>query len=479
MNGRSHLARRLPSQPPNLPGFSFVRVLGSGGFADVFLYEQNMPRRQVAVKVMLAEVVTSQVKQMFQAEANLMAQLSTHPAILTVYQASVSADGRPYLVMELCSSAIGQRYRSEPLSVAEALSVGVRIASAVETAHRAGVLHRDIKPSNILTTAYGHPVLSDFGIAATLTEADITEAIGLSIPWSAPEVLLDETSGTIASEVWSLGATIYSLVAGRSPFELTDRENTSAELMHRIIKGRPQPIERLDVPPRLEQVLLRAMAKKPAQRQRTALELARELQAVEAELGLPQTAIEVAMDDWALATAEDPEDRTRVKGVVAVDPGSVRRRRRSAPAATIVRAPATAVRESGSTPSAPPPAPARASRALVAALIACSVLVVALAVTATVVLVRAGSSGDIPTVRDLSGSVSDGTIVFTWSDPGIEADDAYQVTVDDEPPSSQHATEFRVDAKPGQTVCITVTVNRDGRTGQASGQKCVQRTDSP
>ena len=96
------MARRLPSQPPNLPGFSYVRVLGSGGFADVFLYEQNMPRRQVAVKVMLAEVVTSQVKQMFQAEANLMAQLSSHPSILTVHQAGVSGDGRPYLVMELC-----------------------------------------------------------------------------------------------------------------------------------------------------------------------------------------------------------------------------------------------------------------------------------------------------------------------------------------------------------------------------------------
>ena len=98
------MARRLPSQPPVLPGFSYIHVLGSGGFADVFLYEQNMPRRQVAVKVMLSEVVNDQVRQMFQAEANLMAQLSGHPAILTVYQAGVSADGRPYLVMELCSA---------------------------------------------------------------------------------------------------------------------------------------------------------------------------------------------------------------------------------------------------------------------------------------------------------------------------------------------------------------------------------------
>lgn len=472
------MARRLPSQPPNLPGFSYVRVLGSGGFADVFLYEQNLPRRQVAVKVMLAEVVTSQVKQMFQAEANLMAQLSTHPSILTVYQAGVSGDGRPYLVMELCSSAIGQRYRSEPLPVAEALSVGVRIASAVETAHRSGVLHRDIKPSNILTTAYGHPVLSDFGIAATLSEADVTEAIGLSIPWSAPEVLLDETSGTIASEVWSLGATVYSLIAGRSPFEVPGKENTSAELIHRITKGRPQPLDRPDVPARLEQVLLRSMSRRTSQRQRSVLEFIRELQTVEQELGLPQTPIEVATDDWASATAGDPEDRTRVKGVVSVDPsGAARRRRRAPAAASSTRAPTrTIVRESGSAPGTGPAVAARAPRALVYSLIACAVLVVILGVMASIVLVRAGASDEIPAVRDLSGRVDGSTIVFSWSDPGVQSGDMYQVAVDDQPPSSQRSTEFRVDARAGQTVCVTVTVNRDGKTGSPSGQKCVERS---
>ncbi|WP_223695081.1 serine/threonine-protein kinase [Leifsonia poae] len=476
------MARRLPSQPPNLPGFSYVRVLGSGGFADVFLYEQNLPRRQVAVKVMLAEVVTSQVKQMFQAEANLMAQLSTHPSILTVYQASVSADGRPYLVMELCSAAIGQRYRTHPLAVPEALSVGVRIASAVETAHRAGVLHRDIKPSNILTTAYGHPVLSDFGIAATLGEAEVTEAIGLSIPWSAPEVLLDETSGTIASEVWALGATLYSLLAGRSPFELPGKENTSSELIQRITKGRPQPLDRPDVPARLEQVLLRAMSKKPAARQRSVLEFIRELQSVETELGLPQTPIEVAMDDWALATADDPEDRTRIKGVMSVDPsGSRRRRRRPSTSQTVTRAPtSTVARESaGSTPGSSAPVRPRWSRALTLSIAACAVLVVALAITAAFVLVKVSSNTEIPAVRDLSGRVSDGTIVFTWSDPGLQPTDTYQVAVGDQPPSVQHATEFRVDAKPGATVCVTVTVNRDGKTGDPSAPKCVERADAP
>ncbi|MEQ1736654.1 MAG: serine/threonine-protein kinase, partial [Rhodoglobus sp.] len=287
------MARRLPSQPPTLPGFSHIHVLGSGGFADVFLYEQNMPRRQVAVKVMLSEVVNDQVRQMFQAEANLMAQLSAHPSILTVYQASVSSDGRPYLVMELCSAALSQRYRSERLPVPEVLKVAVKIGSAIETAHRSGVLHRDIKPSNILLTAYGHPVLSDFGIAATLSESSDREAVGMSIPWSAPEVLMDETAGTIESEVWAFAATVYSLLAGRSPFEIPGDSNKSTDLISRINRAKPQPIDRADVPRSLEQALARAMSRKPENRQGSVLELVHELQGVETELGVPQTPVEV------------------------------------------------------------------------------------------------------------------------------------------------------------------------------------------
>ena len=328
------MARRLPSQPPILPGFSHIHVLGSGGFADVFLYEQNMPRRQVAVKVMLSEVVNDQVRQMFQAEANLMAQLSAHPSILTVYQASVSSDGRPYLVMELCSSSLSQRYRTERLPVAEVLRIAIKIGSAVETAHRAGVLHRDIKPSNILLTAYGHPVLSDFGIAATLSESVSQEAIGMSIPWSAPEVLMDETAGTVESEVWALAATVYSLLAGRSPFEIPGESNRSTDLITRINRAKTQPIGRADVPQSLERTLSRAMSRNPKNRPASVLELIREFQSIESELGVPQTPVEVAMDDWALATVADLEDRTRVRGVSGASVPSVsgRRRRRAAAA---------------------------------------------------------------------------------------------------------------------------------------------------
>ncbi|MEN9619907.1 MAG: hypothetical protein RL499_100, partial [Actinomycetota bacterium] len=300
------MSRRRPSEPPILPGFSHVRLLGSGGFADVFLYEQNMPRRQVAVKVLLSDVVTEHVRQMFQVEANLMAQLSSHPGILTVYQASISADGRPYLVMELCSAHLAIRYRVERIAVPEVLRIGVQIGSAIETAHRSGVLHRDIKPSNILMTAYGHPVLSDFGIASSISAASASESIGVSVPWSAPEVLLDETAGTVQSEVWSLGATLYTLLAGRSPFEVVDGSNATDELISRISRAKVPAFDRDDVPASLDSVLRRALSRDPLKRQQSVLELVRDLQRVEAELGLTATQADVAMDDWALATMGDP-----------------------------------------------------------------------------------------------------------------------------------------------------------------------------
>ncbi len=470
------MSRRLPSQPPTLPGFSHVHILGSGGFADVFLYEQNMPRRQVAVKVMLSEVVNDQVRQMFQAEANLMAQLSAHPSILTVYQASVSSDGRPYIVMELCSSALSQRYRAERLPVPEVLRIAVKIGSAIETAHRAGVLHRDIKPSNILLTAYGHPVLSDFGIAATLTESDDREAVGMSIPWSAPEVLMDETAGTIQSEVWAFAATVYSLLAGRSPFEIPGESNKSADLIARINKAKPQPIDRGDVPASLERALSRAMSRRPENRQASVLELVHELQSVETELGVPQTPVEVAVDDWASATVANLEDRTQVRAApIAVSSVASRRRKRRALDGTDYSGVGTIVKDSRNAPrSTGSGAMPRGSgmRALAWVLVATAVLVVALGATATVVLIRASTS-DIPTVTNISATVSGTTVEFTWKDPGIGATDTFQIVTNDGSAAVQQRNPaFTVDGVAGQHVCVTVTVNHEGKPGNPSAEKC-------
>ncbi|MEV7694157.1 serine/threonine-protein kinase [Microbacterium sp. NPDC089189] len=308
------MAQRLPAAPPVLPGFTYVRPLGTGGFADVFLFEQDMPRRPVAVKVLLEDLVDDGLLRMFNAEADVMARLSAHPSILTIYQASISSDGRPYLVMEYCPGSLGSRYRREEIPIAEVLQAGIRIASALETAHRSGLLHRDIKPSNLLVTAFGAPVLSDFGIATAVGGRGEEEIFAMSVPWSAPEIVDERIAGSVPAEVWALGATLYSLLAGRSPFERPGSgQNSRDQLKARIRRAVYTPIGRPDVPASLEAVLSRSMQREPAARHPSAAQFAYELQLVQHELGLPHTPMEVAVDEWASAGApvDFADDRAR------------------------------------------------------------------------------------------------------------------------------------------------------------------------
>jgi serine/threonine protein kinase len=309
------VATRLPSAPPILPGLAYIRPLGSGGFADVFLYEQDMPRRDVAVKVLPSDVRDADLRRMFNAEADVLAHLSAHPSIVTVYQAGISADGRPYIVMEFCPGSLAQRYRIERIPVEEVLTIGVKMASALESAHRAGLVHRDVKPSNILVTTFGAPVLADFGISSSLTRATADEVLAMSIPWSAPEVIAEQTAGTVASEVWSLGATVYSLLAGHSPFERRDRgQNTKEQLRRRIAKATYTDIARTDVPASLQAVLARAMSRDPRQRYASAREFADALRAVQTELGISPTPLEIAADGWSAASGPVDFSDTALRG---------------------------------------------------------------------------------------------------------------------------------------------------------------------
>lgn len=312
-------AARAAMEPPELPGYRPVRLLGSGGYSDVFLYEQAMPKRNVAIKVLVARGLGDAGQQQFSDEANAMAAVSTHPYIVTVFDAQVSAGGHPYLVMEFYPRPnFSVRARNERIPVVEVLRVGIQVASAVETAHRAGILHRDIKPANILASEYNYPGLTDFGIATSATEGSAAE--GLSIPWSPPEILNASASGDETADVYSLSATIYTLLAGRSPFEIPGESNRSIDLMQRIGRGDPPPTGREDVPDGLERILRHGMRLVPADRPPSALELGRMLQSVELELNLPPTAFEIRSDvSDAWERHEEPGvDGTRLKNPVVI-----------------------------------------------------------------------------------------------------------------------------------------------------------------
>ncbi len=305
--------------PPTLAGYRFVQHLGSGGNAHVYLYEQEMPRRKVAVKVIRQAGLTDAARRQFTAEANAMAGLADHPHIVQVFTAAVTADGRPYLVMPYYPQPnLNVRARREQFSVAEVLRIGIQIGSAVETSHRNGILHRDIKPHNILTGQFGTPALTDFGIA-TRKGADGPE--GMSVPWSPPEILNGTSGGDERSDVYSLGATLWHLLAGRSPFEQPGGDNSTLALMRRVESDPPPRLQRGDVPDSLGRLLRQALAKDPAQRPRTALELVRALQAVEQEQRLPLTQIVLAADELpAVGTPEDTDtESTRIRGLRRID----------------------------------------------------------------------------------------------------------------------------------------------------------------
>jgi hypothetical protein len=298
----------MPATPPVIDGYQYEALLGIGGYSDVFLYEQQLPRMKVAVKVLTATDLTESVRRQFTAEANLMAKLSDHPYIVQVFRADITSDGRPYLIMKYYPNGnLRDRAAAEHLSVADVLRVGVQIGSAVHTAHAAGILHRDIKPANILVSQYGAPGLTDFGVAVAMGD-ELDDADGLSIPWAPPEVVHGRPADEL-SDVYSLGATLWNLLVGHSPFEVAGAGNDSQSLMQRIREMPVPPSGRDDVPAALERLLRQSMAKDAAARPSSALTLARGLQAIE-----QQEAFAV----------------THIPGVEALSGENVVRRRRAA-----------------------------------------------------------------------------------------------------------------------------------------------------
>ncbi|WP_026820236.1 serine/threonine-protein kinase [Arthrobacter castelli] len=317
-------SKRPPAPPPDIPGFRNLSLLGSGGFSDVYLYEQDHPRRKVAIKVLLADLKTAGARRRFETEANLMAQLSSHPYIVTIFEAQITDDGHSYLAMEYCPRpSLDVRYRRGKLGVDEALAVGIQVASAVETAHRAGIAHRDIKPANILVTAYSRPALTDFGISGTTEGGEPEDDAGMSIPWSPPEAFHGSNADGVKGDIWALGATIYTLLAGRSPFVVPGGNNSRREIMSRIGSAPLPRLGRVDVPDTLELALATAMSKSPDARYSSAHSFALTLQRIQTDLNMSVTPFEVLDDSDHLGSADDDEgEATRVRQVVSIDPES-------------------------------------------------------------------------------------------------------------------------------------------------------------
>lgn len=214
---------RLGFDGDQLGDYRLLRRLGIGGSAEVWLGEREVGggRLQVAIKLLLPGAADPRITQRFAQEQRILAQLR-HPGIGRLHDAGVTADGRPFTVMEYVDGApIDQWCDQQHADLDGRLHLLAEVADAVGHAHRHLVVHRDIKPSNVLVDAHGRPRLIDFGIARLLesaVDARLTEPGGApaTLGYASPEQLRGEAVG-IASDVYQLGMLAYVLLAGRLP----------------------------------------------------------------------------------------------------------------------------------------------------------------------------------------------------------------------------------------------------------------------
>ena len=250
----------MPVVPPDIVGVADWQPLARGGFATVWRARQPSLDRPVAVKVDDRTLDDESERRRFLGEAGAAGNLSGHPSIVTVHDAGILADGRPYLVMKLCTGgSLTSWLRSDNRQSVERICfIGIRIADALAAAHEEGMLHRDVKPANILIDSYGNPGLADFG----LSTLEPGSTVGVTVAYAPPEVLLGG-SPSAADDVYQLAATLYALLSGHPPSQPSGESISLEDRLARL--GEPvNPLPGLDDD--LVQLLLDGLAFEPKDR---------------------------------------------------------------------------------------------------------------------------------------------------------------------------------------------------------------------
>ncbi len=272
-----------------IPGLTDPVEIGRGGSGVVYRARQPGLNRVVAVKV-LSAVLDRAGLDRFDREAFAMGTVAGHPNIVQVLTTGATPMGRPYLVMPYVEG--GSLADRLPVPWQQAVSYGVRLSGALETAHRAGVLHRDVKPSNVLISAFGEPLLADFGIARVAGGFETSEGlISASIPYASPEVL-DGRPGAPAGDIYALAATIFCAITGRPPFAAGPDEALVA-LYLRIVRDPVPDLRGRGVPDAVCRALESALSKDPTQRPASAGAFGRLLQDAQRTAGEPATPMAV------------------------------------------------------------------------------------------------------------------------------------------------------------------------------------------
>ena len=312
----------MPSIPENIRAglgeqYDFERELVGGGMARVFLAEDRELQRRVVIKVLPPDLASGVSASRFRAEILTVAKLQ-HPHIVGILKAG-EVDGIPYFVMPYVdgeSLAVHLR-RTGPSSVRDAVAVFRDVARALVFAHKNGIVHRDIKPGNILLAA-GSATVTDFGVAKALSSAmrsgphdghvtDTGVSLG-TLLYMAPEQAAGDPHIDGRADIYSLGITIYEMLAGTAPFHgMSPREMLTARLTKR-----PPSLGaiRKDIPPRLETLILRCLEADPADRPQSADDVVEWLESSDVASGTSR----ILSGSWKV---DSRSNRAKMLGVAA------------------------------------------------------------------------------------------------------------------------------------------------------------------
>jgi serine/threonine-protein kinase len=295
--------------------------IGAGGMGEVYRAYDPKNKREVAIKILSADFSADKNRlARFEQEARAAGALN-HPNIITIHEIG-EAEGRPYIATELVEGQTLRRRLRQPLSVLEAVDTAVQMASALGAAHGAGVIHRDLKPENVMVRPDGLVKVLDFGLAklagpnplASNSTASTLPAVktdsGLilgTVAYMSPEQARGLDVGA-PSDIFSLGVTLYEMVAGRPPFE----GQTPTDLIASILKSEPPPLtSRAEyVPPELKRIIEKALRKDPELRYTTINDLLGDLKELKRELEFKER-VERELPPGVLESASVEDDDTR------------------------------------------------------------------------------------------------------------------------------------------------------------------------
>ena len=275
--------------------FEILAPLGAGGMGEVYRAHDPRLEREVALKVLPAETLSDESARTRLLREARMASKLNHPNICTIYEVG-EADGQAYIAMELVSGeALSERLSGERMVVDEALRLGRQMADALAHAHSNGVVHLDFKSGNVVITPEGRAKVLDFGLAARVSDTELTEATTYSVDslqlsgkiagtlaYMAPEQLKGEPADA-RSDIWALGVVLFEMASGVRPFT----GKTGFELSSAILSTTPQPLPPGPggvLPTQLQTVIDRCLEKEPARRYQSAGEVRAALETAQSSI---------------------------------------------------------------------------------------------------------------------------------------------------------------------------------------------------